>query len=529
MCMASCNASNRTRLALVLTVVLIGGMAVSAYAELQNVEVGAEIRTRGRYYVNTFVDGFAREVRIPGEFLPRRPIGPRGVSSIFKWDDRGPDWKFLETALQLNVRADFTNDVGAFIELYDYFVWGEDFRSNWVTGADSRANTSDDVEINQAYIDVDNLWGTPLRLRVGRQALKFGKGWLVCDMLTPTQRLSFDAVRLTYDADDFTVDAFASKLFESGNAEEDGDVDFYGVYATYKGLDFVQLSAYWYWLRDARAINDTNFLAPVEWIEDLFSLDDYDPTNLHTVGIRANGRHGGFDYDLELAYQFGEADAHGSLYAPLDELYGDTRAKYDNWGAELTVGYTFEDIAWRPRPFVMGVYFGGEDNRDLSLWEWANPFHRPQASVSFNRLFSDVNYMPVVNDNGWLSNVYQLTAGIEAQPTEKIRVHFHVARDWIDEPFNAPKSVSIGDYRIPIAPALSFWTDKGSDDIGWEAAMWVKYNYSDDLWFLLYGNYLWLDDGLTDGAFIQFNGTDFCGGSASDDGYYVFWMAVLKF
>ncbi len=126
--------------------------------------------------------------------------------------------------------------------------------------------------------------------------------------------------------------------------------------------------------------------------------------------------------------------------------------------------------------------------------------------------------MPVVNDNGWMSNFAQIQAGVEVQPLEKVRIHLHGARDWVVAPFD-----------FPVLPGLPFWTREGSDDIGWEVAAWLKYDYSDSLWFLFYGNYLWVDDGLTDGAFVQFNGTDFSGGSDDDDAGYVFWMAVLKF
>lgn len=498
-----------------------------ATAELQQVSVGGELRMRYRYYHNTFEDG--RRQRIPNAYLPKRPLGPNGVSSIFKWDDERPDRHFLETSVLLNVKADFTENVSAYFELYDFWVWGEDFRSDYITGGDFRANSGDDVEINQAYIETRDTFGLPLRLRIGRQELCLGKGWLVCNMLTPTQHLSYDAVRATYATDIFSVDAFAAKLNESGVAEEDGDVDLYGVYATYYGLEYVDLAAYWFLVRDARSLNDTNFVWALEWLEDLFNIDDYDVTNLHTVGIRVNGQYEAWDYDLELAYQFGDAGAHGVGFVPNGLLYGDDDAQYDNWGAELTVGYTLDQVAWSPRIWVQGVYFEGEDNRDINFWDWMNPFYQPDASVSFNRLFSASNYLPVVNDNGWLSNYYSVSANLDLHPTEKIKLHFHLAKGWIDKPFDRPVSFEIGDFSIPIAPAFSFWTEEGSDDLGWEATAYLKYNYTEDVSILFYYNHLFAGDGLTDGSFIQFNGTDYSGGSGDEDADYFFWMLVMKF
>ncbi len=198
--------------------------------------------------------------------------------------------------------------------------------------------------------------------------------------------------------------------------------------------------------------------------------------------------------------------------------YGDDDARYGNWATDLVVGYTFRDVPWTPRLYVEGVYFQGEDNRDITRAEWQAPFFEPEASISFNRLFSDRNYMPTINDNGWLSNFYQVSAGIDLKPTEKVSLHAHVAREWVDEPF---------DFPVPGQPP--YVTEEGSDDLGWEIAAWVKYNYSKDLWFLVYGNWLFADDGLTEGSFIQFNSTDFCGGSGDDNAGYLFWMSVLRF
>ena len=75
------------------------------------------------------------------------------------------------------MKADFTSDVSAYLELDSYDIWGEDFRSNYVTGQDLRADTTTDVEFNQAYIDVKDIGGTPLSLRP-RPPGDRARGWL---------------------------------------------------------------------------------------------------------------------------------------------------------------------------------------------------------------------------------------------------------------------------------------------------------------------------------------------------------------
>lgn len=515
----------------VLIIILVGFMMFSSFAELQQVEVGGEIRIRYRWYINAWEDNKPLQERLSADTLLWRPIGSgplgAGMKSLFKWDSRGKDWTRFETSLLLNFKADFTNDISTFIELYDFHVWGEEFRSNYLTGADVRANSVDSVMLNQGYIEMRKLFDKPLTLRIGRQNLLFGNGWLLSNMTTPSQFISFDALRLTYQEGDVVVDAFASKLNNSSQIFDD-QTNLYGIYGTYSGFEPVSISAYWLYIHDNTEIERKEKTGLGRWINSLRGLD-YGSTNLHTVGTRLFGKYEGFDYNLELAYQFGDAAHLGSLFKVTGSNFGDTNATYDNWGVDATLGYTFEDVTWKPRLYVQGVWFDGQDNRDISFWDWLNPFYRPQASVSFNRLFSDKNYMPTINDNSWISNIIQASAGVEVQPTEKLRFHVHVAKNWVDEPFNPPKSIHVFGNRVYVAPLLSFWTDKGSDDLGWEVAAWARYTYSQDLWFLLYGNYLWTDDGLTDGSFIHYYGTQFSGGTSDSNAGYLFWMAVLKF
>lgn len=506
-------------------------VAMGAYADLQNVEVGGELRIRGRYWSNTYVGAASgpRETRIPDFFVPQRPIGPFGLDSRFDWDSKESDIRLIEQRTDIDVLADFTDNVKAYIQLESFDLWGEEFRSDYITGLDSRASTRNDVEILQSWIEVDNLFDQPLTLRIGRQPLKFGKGWLVADAIAATLNMSHDGVRLTYETDDLQIDAWYTKLFESGIAEQDGDVDFSGVYATYRGIPHLWASLYWLWVRDSRSLNDTNFIAPIERLEDFFNLDDYDATNLHTIGGRLWGAYSGFDYDLELAYQFGEADAAGFGFKPASQIYGDDGAEYANWGGDLELGYSFSEVPWHPRLFLGGAYFSGEDNRDLTFGEWLNPFDRPEASVSFNRLFSYSVYSWLLDTGQDLSNFHQVRAGVEMYPADKITVHLNAAYFGVNEPFDRPRTVAFGNWHIPVAPALSFWTEEADQDLGTRLYMWIRYNYSDDLWFRVGWERLFTDDGAAQGSFVNRNGLEFNGGTGREDADYLFFETGVNF
>ena len=92
------------------------------------------------------------------------------------------------------------------------------------------------------------------------------------------------------DVDTFSVDAWWSKLAERSPAEEDGDIDFYGVYGTYKGIENVTLDAYWMLVRDARKVANQGSATIIgDWVEEVLDLDEYDPSYLNTVGLRGAG------------------------------------------------------------------------------------------------------------------------------------------------------------------------------------------------------------------------------------------------
>lgn len=526
--------------------------AIPAFADLQNVVVGGSIRIRGNYYTSPAgPDSWtARNPIFQGPWVYSfRPLGnplagvrwlPQpgrlGVGSWVDWDDSGSSLKNVEQRTKLNVRADFTDQVSAFIELDSYDVWGEDFRSNYLTGVDNRAWSGDDVEVYQAYIEADEMFGYPVRLRVGRQELKFGSGWLVApqDTAAVFTGTSFDAIRATYATDLFSVDAFWSKLAERGTVEEDGDVDFYGVYASYLGFEGVMIDAYWFFLRDALALGDTYPGWIGDWVEDVLGVDDYDPTTLHTVGLRGSGTIGAFDFEAEAAYQFGNADAVNATFAGagVQSPYGPDGEDLNNWAANLEVGYTF-DMAWTPRVYLGGAYFGGEDKRDVNFWDWVGamvcPFWSAESSVSFNRLFSSWEYSEFL-ENSDLSNVWIGRGGVSVNPTEKIKLLLAVTYFECLEPYDIswPSYFLLGS-RVNWLYQYSFIDQENDDDLGWEVGLYATYKYSDNLTFDVGYARLFVGDGASEGNFVNANGLAFNGGTSDDDADYVFFETKLAF
>ena len=510
----------------------------AASGELQNVVVGGELRVRGNWWAGSFNSGTAptlvrNEVRWQASTLAGRPVGRLlgngNIVSHFGWDSRASDYSLVEERTRLNVRADFTDSVSAFIELDSFNAWGENFRSDYLTGVDRRGGSS--VDVYQSYVEVREVFGAPVRLRVGRQELCFGNGWLMGTnaVLPEFTGLSFDAARLTWTQDTFSIDAFWAKLSETSPLEQDGDTDLAGIYASCHALENVTFDLYWLWLRDAASQADTNYALLGEWMEDALGLDNYDVTNLHTVGLRAAGAVAGFDFDAQAAYQFGNASKVGSLFSPY--AYGDDHAGYDAWAGDITLGYTF-DFKCSPRIYAGAAYFGGQDNRDISFWQWLNPLAtlcRPKASVSFNRLFSDRVYSYFFDEMGELSNFWTARAGLTAHPCEKVETGLEAAYFATVAPFDQPAHFWFGRYRIAIAPDCAFWTKESPSDLGWQTTLWARYKYTEDLWLEVGWSHLFTGDGLKEGNYSDFNGLLFNGGTAKDDCDYFYWETKLRF
>ena len=377
----------RKSLAILIIAVAVA-TAVPAFADLQNVVVGGSIRIRGDWFMN---------------------------------NNNMNTNAFVEQRTRLNVRADFTDKVSAFIEVDNYNDWGENFRSNYLTGVDNRGTGN--VSLYQGYIEASEMWGTNLKVRIGRQEIKLGSGWLVGtnDRNAFFRGLSFDGIRLTYATDQFSVDALWAKLVERSPLEEDGDIDLYGIYASYLGIENMTLDAYWLFVRDA-----ANFVG---------SLDT------HTVGLRGAGTVNALDFEAEVAYQWLDLDhAENS----------------DALAANLEVGYTF-DMSYSPRVYLGGAYFEGSKD-----------------DMPFNRLFSNWEYTMFdflgEQSNANMTNFWTARAGFSLMPTETLKVTLGAAYLQLVEDYSVD-----GPWWCP--------GHKNSDDLGWEIDASLSYAYTKDLSF----------------------------------------------
>ncbi len=318
--------------------VLLGLLAwsVPGYAEVQNVRVGGDVTVRAFHRENLDLHD-----------------NDAGADTTTGGLDETDD--FFMTTTGLNVGADLTENISAFIRLANERDWNVDGAS---TG---------DLDISQSYVTLKELFYSPLTLRVGAQPIVWGRGFVLGSNLIPglingtndrnaaitanefTDFTAFDAVRATLDLSGvagmpWTVDYVYIKLDENITGQAD-DVNLQGVNVGTK-FDSMESELEGYYLnkRDKNTVNGAGAV-----------VENTGEGSVNTVGIRGSARPvaGSYLY-AEGAYQFGNraSDPFG---------VGVAGNPIQAWAFDIGAEYTFEDISFTPKIGAEWIYFSGKD------------------------------------------------------------------------------------------------------------------------------------------------------------------------
>jgi hypothetical protein len=314
------------------------------FAEVQNVRVGGDITVRGIHQEN--MDLHAE-------------TGGGTDAELNDSDD------YLMTTTGVNIGADLTENVSAFIRLANERNWG-----NEPTGSDSASTAKGDFDISQAYITLKEFFYSPLTLRIGTQPIQWGRGLVLGSNLLPsvvsttgaggdrnssisaeqfTDFTAFDAIRATLDLSGVTgsvpvtADYVYIKLDENRIGEDD-DVNVQGInFSTRFDEMSSELEAYYLNKRDKSRTNAQN------------------RGSVSTMGIRGSTQpvQGSYIYG-ELALQYGKRGTvlDGGYSGAGNNISG-TGAQ--GWLANFGAEYTLADIATTPKLGWEWIYYSGSD------------------------------------------------------------------------------------------------------------------------------------------------------------------------
>ena len=334
--------------------VLLGGLlawSVPSFAEVQNVKVGGDVTVRG-FHRSCLDLNCHTEAAAPTE-----------VNGGLDGHDN-----FFMSTIGLNVSADLTDNVSAFLRLANERDWR-------VAGSPS---SESDVAMSQGYLSLKELFHSPLTVKIGRQPIVWGRGFVLGSNLLPgtlarandlhaaiaanefTDFTAFDAIRATLDLSSLggenlplTADYVYIKLNE-GLAGGSDDV-------TLQGINFSSHADAWKSEFEAYYLNKLDKTRGGSNLSGGVSNNKLG--NVNTLGVRGSTQPADGAYLFgELAYQFGQRapDSAGILAS------GD---RQEAWATDLGIEYTFKNVAMTPKLGSEWVFWSGKNVVNLSkIW-----------------------------------------------------------------------------------------------------------------------------------------------------------------
>jgi hypothetical protein len=318
------------------------------------------------------------------------------------------------------------------------------FTKEWFYGQDEEAAGYDveakDAMFDNAWAEWKNMWDTGLTLRVGRQDLVYGEGFILLDG-TPwdgSQTISFDAAKLTYTHDWGTSDLIYSKLVE-GDFQNVDDEDLYGLYNKLKWND-VALEPYLLFRNKNMKALDGVKLAR---INNLFAggtpityIDSFDPSPAEETLLLGMRTSYGFEVSdgvkLTLTAEGGKEWGQVN-FSSMDALppalqfsrrAGSGKVDRDAWGGLAHAVLAFNDVAWKPS-VKGGIYYMSGDDPTTEDYEGWDDFYAqwPKYSELYvYTLYDGFKSRSGGNDPdvGVWSNMYIPEAMITVKPTDRL-------------------------------------------------------------------------------------------------------------
>lgn len=233
----------------------------------------------------------------------------------------------------------------------------------------SRGIDEDQLNVQNLFLDV-NLYqkeDKKVTVRAGRQELDYGSGRLISVREGPNARLYFTGGKIMYSSARFSVDGFAMMEDEINTGVFDNKIskkrNLWGAYSKIIFPKAGNLDLYYLGIRRDAAVFEEGIASEQR----------------HTVGTRFWKYGGGFIYNLEAAYQFG---SFGS---------GDINA----WTSSIDIGYSFEDIRFKPTINLRNDYISGDKNKGNGSLQTFNPLFPKGGYFGFSPQVGPVNLIDI--------------------------------------------------------------------------------------------------------------------------------------
>lgn len=441
------------KLVALFALALIVAFAASSYAEVQNVKVGGDIRIRGNYSDN--------------------------VATLTDSED---NFGFIQQRTRAIVEADLTDNVAVNATIEAESVWGDGTDTNTTTaGVDIRSEW--DAGFSEAWVQLSELYYSPLTVKIGRQYLHYGTGFIIS---SAEYENNFDAVKAVLNFEPWTIDVIYAKLVESGAT--DNDLDLWGGNIRYSA-DTWNLEGYVFGAVDGGLTVNLGSVTTYTTTETAAGVHTTTATTT-TLTAEPNIEPIVFGIRGDIT-PIENLDLWGELAYETGDLLG---VDLSAFGADVGGTYSFPDVTWRPTIGLAWTY-GQGDNEDLG-----DNFYEFFEYDYYGYLFS-----PAV------TNIHIINANLIVEPIEKLALildYYHYLQDEelariVGDPFQDNGGVS----------AVTNGTET---TLGNEVDVIAEYDYTEDVSTQLYLAWFWPGD--------AYDGT-----TGEDDAYEVRGEIIVSF
>jgi hypothetical protein len=360
---------------LMIAVALLALMAAPAFASVQNVKVGGDIKT-----TSVIRSGF--------DLGKNTGTTNNVLQNVF----------LAET--NLNIQADLTDNVSTVIGLKNERLWGTD-EAGYSTSGHAMGTV---LRLDTAYVTMKELLYSPLTVKVGRQPIKFGNQFLIGDGDATTDistipditgGVNFDAVRATLAYDPLTIDIFGARASQTnaGFQDTNENVDVYGINAGYKFGDSMN------------TVVEAYTFAEIDKSKIAGTARDTKGEKMLVPGLRVSTNPiEGLNVQLEGAYETGSSGQAGVLIG---------KKNISAYGLQGMVNYALP-VLKDMKPVVSGsaTYLSGDN--DSTAANGKNTAFNPLAGNQnigriFNAIFTNSN-LAIYNVAFELKPIQDLTA-----------------------------------------------------------------------------------------------------------------------
>ncbi|MFA5164484.1 MAG: alginate export family protein, partial [Candidatus Omnitrophota bacterium] len=415
---------------------MVVAIAAPTFAAVQNIKVSGSIEERAIYMNNWDLRGKSEEsgnLRFPVPGLQN--IGNVGSGASINEDQDS----FILSTIKVGVDSDLTDNVSASIVLANQSEWGGVAGLGWDTG----------VMVNKAFITMREFFYQPLTLKIGRQDIAFGDGFIIgpgifrdpsgafafprTDAVTDRFDLAalntnvnisgpmgqqysvstyYDAIRATLDLDPWTIDGIYSKISETDTAND--DMDLIGVNAAYKFDQYnSKIEGYYFYKNDNGLASDLGYIDPVDLIANAGFYADtsvpgagarvYDRSEVSVFGMRGDiDPVENLTLSGEGAVQWGKLiDEQGTFNDSTSG--GALERKRLAWAIDVSGDYLWKDVSYKPNLGLGFTYLSGEESANggkFNAWD-------PMFKGKFNSMIRDYMAGTQSSWNGVGGNLYQ--------------------------------------------------------------------------------------------------------------------------